>query len=116
MLVEHVNISGKGLAPSVQARAPTVKGAPQKDKEEVWAEKAQDLSHLSEQVADVQKNLTMIHGVDVQFNVHKASGEVMVTVREESTGRVIREIPPAEALNLAAKIDEMVGLIFDQKG
>jgi flagellar protein FlaG len=40
----------------------------------------------------------------------------MVTVVDESTGKVVREIPSQELLDLAAKIDEMVGMIFDQKG
>ena len=116
MVVEPVNISVRGLAPSAQARAPAVKGTPQKDKEDVKSEKAPDLSRLSRAVANVQKNLGMIHDVNLQFKVHKPTGEVMVTVKDESTGEVIREIPPREILNLAAKIDAMVGLIFDQKG
>jgi hypothetical protein len=58
----------------------------------------------------------MIHNVDLQFSVHEATGEIMVTVREESTGEVIREIPPSEMLDLAARIDEMVGLLFHQTG
>jgi len=115
MLVEHVNISGKDLAPPSQARAPTTKGTSRKYKEDVKAEKARELSDLSEKTANVQKNLTMIHDVDLQFKVHEASGEIMVTVSEESTGKVIREIPPSAVLNLAAKLDAMVGLIFDQK-
>jgi flagellar protein FlaG len=41
---------------------------------------------------------------------------MMVTVTDESSGKVIREIPSREILELAAKIDEMVGMIFDQKG
>ncbi len=109
MLVEPVNISVKSIAPPAQARTPTVKGAPEKDKEP-------DLSHLSAKVANVQKNLDMIHNVNLQFTVHEASGEMMIIVKEESTGEVIREIPPVEILNLAAKIDAMVGLIFDKKG
>ena len=116
MVVEPVNISGKSLTPSAQARAPVVKGTPQKGKEDVKLEKAPDLSRLSGMVADVQKNLGMIHDVNLQFKVHKPTGEVMVTVRDESTGEVIREIPPQEILNLAARLDAMVGLIFDQKG
>ena len=47
MLVEPVDISGKGFNPPAQARAPTVKATPQEDKEDVKAEKAPDLSHLS---------------------------------------------------------------------
>jgi uncharacterized FlaG/YvyC family protein len=40
----------------------------------------------------------------------------MVTVKDEATSDVIREIPPSEFLNLAAEIDEMIGIIFDQEG
>jgi len=116
MLTEPINISAKSVAPSAQARAPTVKGTPQKGKADVKAKEAPDVSRVSGTVANVQKNLGMIHGVDLQFIVHKASGDIMVIVREESTGEVIREIPPEEALNLAAKLDAMIGLIFDQKG
>ena len=115
MLVEPVNISGKSLNPPAQSRAPTVKGTRQKGKADVKAEKAPDLSHRSEEVANVQKNLGMIHGVDLQFTVDEPTGEVMVTVRDESTGEVIREIPSSGVLNLAARLDAMVGLIFDQK-
>jgi flagellar protein FlaG len=75
-----------------------------------------DLSQMSGVVADIQKNLGMIHDVDLQFSVHEASGEIMVTVREESSGKVIREIPPSEMLDLAARLGEMVGLLFDQTG
>jgi len=115
MLVKPVDISAKGINPPAQARAPTVRGAPQEDKANVKAEKAPDLSHLSEKIANAQNNLMMIHNVDLQFAVHKPTGKIMVMVTDESTGEVIREIPPSESLDLAAKIDEMIGLIFDQK-
>jgi flagellar protein FlaG len=39
----------------------------------------------------------------------------MITVIDESTGKVIREIPESEILELAAKMKEMVGMLFDQK-
>ena len=58
----------------------------------------------------------MIHEVDLQFSVHEASGEIMVRVLEESTGEVIREIPPSEMLDLAAGLGEMVEPLFDQTG
>ena len=116
MLVETVNITGNNPIPTAQGRSPTEKGVTQKGKEGVRAGKGTDLSHLAEAVAYVQNNLKMISNVDLQFSVHEASGEIMVTVRNEDTGKVIREIPPSETLNLAAKIDEMIGIIFDQKG
>jgi len=75
-----------------------------------------DPAQLRELAADVMQNLKLMDNVDLQFSVHEASGQTMITVREESTGKVIREIPPKEVLNLAAKLDEMIGILFDKKG
>ena len=113
MLVEPINISEKGLAPPAQERPPAEAEAPPED---VKVEKEPDPSGLTELLSDVQKNLNMIHDVVLQFTVHEASGKMMVKVMDGSTGQTIREIPSSEILNLAARVDEMIGLIFDQKG
>ena len=65
---------------------------------------------------DVQQNLNIMHNVNLQFSVDEASGQTMITVKDETSGKVIREIPPKEMLDLAAKIDEMIGLLLDRKG
>jgi flagellar protein FlaG len=78
-------------------------------------EKGPDLSELSNLVANVQKNLDAMHGKNLNFLVHAASGRTMITVSDQTTGQVIREIPSREMLNLAVKLEEMMGLIFDQK-
>jgi flagellar protein FlaG len=116
MLVESVTTALRNLAPLAQARSPSQNAAPQEGVSDAKAQDRTDLSQMSEVVADVQKNLGMIHDVDLQFSVHEASGEIMVTVRDETSGEVIREIPPSEMLDLAAKLGEMVGLLFDQTG
>jgi flagellar protein FlaG len=116
MLTEPVHISGQSLAPTAQARLPAGKEIPQRDNKVKEEAKEQDLSHLAGLVVDVQNNLNLIHDVDLQFSVHEASGEIMVTVSDKSTGEVIREVPPSEVLNLAARLEQMIGLIFDQKG
>lgn len=116
MLTQPTTILVNSPAPPPQARLPSDKGIAQKRTEEVRVAKQPDLSSMTEVVAHVQQNLNMMHKVDLEFTVHKASGRIMVTVMEASTGEVIREIPPSETLNLAAKLREMVGLIFDQKG
>ena len=113
MLVGSAITAGKNLAPPALARSPSPSTVPQ---EAAKGAKPQDVAHMTEVVADIQKNLSMIHNVDLQFSVHEDSGEIMVTVREESTGEVIREIPPSEMLDLAARIDKMVGLLFHQTG
>ncbi len=116
MLNEPITISINNLSAPVLAKSPAQKEIPQKSREVVRAGKEPDSSRMRGMVDDVQKNLSVIHNVDLQFSVHEASGEIMVIVMKESTGEIIREIPPSEILNLAAKLDEMVGLIFDQEG
>jgi len=116
MLTGPIAASEKIQAPAAQARAPDGNENVQKGGANVKAEKQPDLAQTAEIVAEVQKNLDMIHDTDLKFSVHEASGEVMVTVRDEASGEVVREVPPRETLNLAAKLDEMIGLIFDQNG
>ena len=70
---------------------------------------------LQKKVADIQKNLQLNNNVDLDFSVNQGSGDVVITVRDESTGKVIREIPPEGMRNLASRIDSMAGLILDRK-
>jgi flagellar protein FlaG len=116
MRIESTSSFGKSEAPPVRARLPAEQTMVHKDKEVQQPVKKADLPDLEELAADVQKNLNIMHNVDLQFSVHKASGKIMITVIDESTGNVVREIPQSEILELAAKMDEMVGMIFDQKG
>jgi len=86
-----------------------------KEKESSQKEDKPDLSRMREVVMNLQKNLKVFHNVNLNFSVHKASGQIMITVTEEDTGKVIREIPPEEVLDLTAKLEEMIGIIFDKK-
>ena len=116
MRIAPITVSVKSQAPAVQEGLPAEQAENQKDKEVQQPVKGADLPDLEEMAADVQKNLNIMHNIDLRFSVHKASGQIMVTVIDETTGEVIREIPSSELLNLAAKLDEMVGILFDQKG
>jgi uncharacterized FlaG/YvyC family protein len=99
-----------------QARPPTM--SIQEGKGGSGQSSSQELPfHVVADIAgNLQSSLNMIHNVDLQFTVHEASGRVMVTVKDATTGKVIREVPPSDILNLASKLDEMIGLIFDEKG
>lgn len=112
MIVEPVKNTEGSLAVPVQTKLEAKAGQALNDK---GAAKP-DSDRLTELAADVQQNLKLMHNVDLQFSVHQASGQMMVIVREESTGKVIREIPPQEVLNLAAKFDELAGMLLDKMG
>jgi flagellar protein FlaG len=113
MYVGPINISQKSSASETQKRLPADKAINLKEENVEKPVKEPDSSHVKALVADVQNKL---NDVDLHFSVNQSSGTIMVTVTEESSGKVIREIPSSESLQLAAKMDEMSGLLFDKKG
>ena len=116
MNVEPVKNTEGSITLPVQAKTAAEAGPAHGDKETAKPAAKPNPDRLAELAADVQQNLKLMHNVDLQFSVHKASGQMMVVVREESTGKVIREIPPKEVLNLAAKFDELAGMLLNKKG
>lgn len=115
MFVEPTNTSERNTVPLAQTGHAAETSEQNRAKRENQ-ETAMQPAALQELAEDVQTNLKIMHDVDLNFSVHESSGQVMVTVVNEVTGEKIREIPPKELLNLAAKFDEMIGMIFDQKG
>lgn len=72
---------------------------------------------VSAMVDDLQASLEMLQQKHTQlnFSVHEKTDRVMVRITDQETGDVIREIPSEEFLDMAAKLQEMVGLMFDMK-
>ena len=116
MLIEPVNGSLKDVRPTVQPELVAEREPVSNSREGPKEEQRLEFSDIANRVADAQRNLNIMHDKNLNFSVHEASGQIMVTVTDETTGEVIREIPSSELLNLAAKLDEMVGILFDQKG
>ncbi len=116
MIVEPVKNTEGGLTLPVQAKLTAKAEKALNDEGDAKPVQKPDSDRLTELAADAQRNLKLMHNVDLQFSVHKASGQMMVIVREESTGKMIREIPSKEVLNLAAKFDELAGMLLDKKG
>ena len=118
MLVESINGSRLSqVGPSDQNAQPGrpvravagQKAIPKTKENSVPAEITQELLNM------VGENFKMIHDVDLEFSIHEATGRTLVRVIKGGTGEIIREIPPEQILNLAAKIDEMMGILYDQK-
>jgi len=51
----------------------------------------------------------------VVFSTDAATGRDVVRVSNKSTGELIRQMPSVEALKAMQNIDQMMGLIFNQK-
>ena len=52
----------------------------------------------------------------VGFSVNSDNDEVTIVVTDKDTGKVIRQIPAKEILELNRKMEEIAGIIFDEVG
>ena len=116
MLVEPISESGKSMSLSTQEKVTDGRETVQKNKDSQESVRKPNLTELFKMASDIQKNLNIIHDVSLKFSVHKDIGRIVITVTDETTGKVIREIPPAELVEFSAKFDEVVGKIFNRKG
>lgn len=51
----------------------------------------------------------------LQFLVHEMTGRIYVKVIDKQTDEVIKEIPPEKILDLVGRIQELVGILVDEK-
>ncbi len=51
----------------------------------------------------------------LRFQVHEKSERIMVEVVDLKRNEVIKEIPPEKLLNLIGQIQEIIGLLLDEK-
>jgi flagellar protein FlaG len=51
----------------------------------------------------------------MHFQIHEDTGRVMVKILNSDSGEVITEIPSEKLLDMVARMEEMVGLIFDKR-
>ena len=52
----------------------------------------------------------------IRFGFDDKTDEMYVSVVDTKDNRVIRQIPSEEAMRLVAKMRELVGMLFDEKG
>lgn len=114
MQIESIPRTSNGPVQQPTQRSSPVSGVSSRENTAQTANKP-DVAQSKAIVAGIRQNLKVLNNVELSFSVHEASGDVVVTVTDEDTGKVIREVPEREMLNLAAHLEEMVGMIFDQK-
>ncbi len=80
------------------------------------ANNAKDISpkELKKIISKLNENVSMLNQ-NVKFAYNDTIKSLTVEVLDASTGKVIREIPPKEVINLQKKLSEVVGIIFDSK-
>lgn len=77
--------------------------------------KEQEEEISQEMLDDLSTDIEILHSVGLNFAQHEDTGRTMVKVINRDTDELIREIPPKKVLDMAAKMEEMIGILFDEK-
>lgn len=84
--------------------------------EEAIVREKRETAEMTQEMLDVfGENFKLIHDVDLQFSIHEATGRTLVKVVSSDTGELVREIPPEQILDLVAKLEDIMGILYDQK-
>lgn len=49
------------------------------------------------------------------YSIHEATKQVIITIKDSVSGEVIKEVPSKESLDFFAKLQELSGILVDEK-
>lgn len=86
------------------------------DRAQVQSDKEISPDKIKSAVDDLNKQIkSNVKHTSLSFKYHDETNRISITVKDEETDEVIREIPPEKALDMIAKAWEMAGLLVDEK-
>ena len=89
------------------------------DEKENEIDKISDEKEIKKKLQEITKQLNKemdTLNTTIRFGFNDKINEMYVSVIDTKDDRVIRQIPSEEAMRLAAKMRELVGMLFDEKG
>ena len=90
------------------------KPVPEAPKVDINREPIISAQELETKIAELNEAVVSRNS-DIVFSTDPATGKDVVRVSNSSTGELIRQMPSVEALKAMQNIDQMMGLIFNQK-
>lgn len=89
------------------------KQSPGEEKRQNDGEKATDIKSVEKAVELINKTMES-YSTELQFTLHKGSGEYIVRIINTKDHSVIREIPPERVLDMVAYFKKVLGIIVDE--
>ncbi|MCP4581757.1 MAG: flagellar protein FlaG [candidate division Zixibacteria bacterium] len=87
----------------------TAGNQPEKDVDkvkEIVKEAKEAVDFVNKFVKDVQ--------VDLKYAIDEATNEVVIQIYEKGTDKMIRQIPPEAIMHLKERINDLLGIIYDE--
>jgi len=109
--IESAGISGRHYQPVSATDAAPIKK--ESSNEDSSPEKPVNNETLKKIAENIQEQISVINS-SLSFQVYgKDRDRYAIVVSDKSTGKIIREIPSKEVQQMQAKLDELIGMIFN---
>jgi flagellar protein FlaG len=87
---------------------------PMADAAQVVQNITNNLAQVKEDAKQLQRLSDVVMGRKVLFSVNQELNQVVVSIIDPSTDKVIKEIPSADLQKLKVRIRKTIGLLFDE--
>ncbi len=120
MRIDHVNNINTNLTSSVSQdtnnSANIVKV--QQNLNPVDREKPSEKVDVEDLLKDIEKSIDkikMIFRGEAQFILDRELNMIIIKIKDRETGEIIRQIPPEVAVKIAKNLQELMGILFDER-
>ncbi len=73
---------------------------------------------IEETLDDLKKSLEKIRNflrAEAQFTIDRELNMIIIKIKNVDTGEIIRQIPPEVAVKIAKNLQELIGVLFDER-
>lgn len=74
-----------------------------------------DPSKAMESFKKMLEKLSRFFKTEAQFTIEREPNIIIVKIKDIETGEIVRQIPPEVAVRIAKNLQELIGILFDEK-
>jgi len=77
-----------------------------------------DKTNIETVLDGIEKSLEKIRSflkAEAQFTIDRDLNMIIIKIKNTETGEIIRQIPPEVAVKIAKNLQELIGILFDER-
>lgn len=74
-----------------------------------------DLSKAMDSLKKTFERLSRFFKTEAQFTIERELNMIIIKIKDKDTGEIVRQIPPEVAVKIAKNLQELMGILFDEK-
>uniref|UniRef100_A0A7C4CDN8 Flagellar protein FlaG n=1 Tax=Fervidobacterium thailandense TaxID=1008305 RepID=A0A7C4CDN8_9BACT len=85
------------------------------EKDEPYKSVFSDLDKSVDLLKETFEKLKKIFRGQAEFKIDREANMIIIKIKDPETGEILRQIPPEQAVKLAKNIQELLGVLMDER-